>query len=106
MDLQLRGKVAVVAGGSRGCGRGIAEVLADEGALVLLSGRQKEAVSATVEAIRGAGGQAEGVVADMTDRADAERIIASARAAYGNPDILITNSPGSVPDPATNRWRG
>lgn len=106
MDLQLKGKVAVVAGGSRGCGRGIAEVLAEEGARVLVSGRQESAVSATVQGIRSAGGQADGIVADMTDRADAVRIIEQARAVYGDPDILITNSPGSVPDPVTNRWRG
>lgn len=40
MDLGLGNKVAVVAGGSRGCGRAISEVLAAEGACVLLSGRQ------------------------------------------------------------------
>jgi 3-oxoacyl-[acyl-carrier protein] reductase len=106
MDLGLDGKVAVVAGGSRGCGRGIAEVLAEEGVRVLVTGRQKDAVEATVMGIRAAGGQADGVVADMTDRGDVARIMASARAVYGDPDILVTNSPGSVPDPATNRWRG
>ena len=42
MDLGLDKKVAVVAGGSRGCGRGISEALAAEGASVLLSGRQDD----------------------------------------------------------------
>ena len=96
MDLELGGKVAVVAGGSRGCGRGIAEVLAAEGARVVLSGRQQAAVHDTVEAIRAAGGEAQGVVADMAEKAGASNIIAAAREAYGSPDILVTNC---------TRWR-
>jgi len=106
MELGLRDKVAVVAGGSRGCGRGIAEVLAAEGARVLLSGRQREPVEATVAAIRAAGGTASGVVADMTEPAGAAQIVQAAREAFGAPDILVINSPGPVPDRATNRWRG
>lgn len=106
MDLGLAGKVAVVAGGSRGCGRGISEELAKEGAHVVLSGRVKEAVQATVEAIRAFGGKAVGVVADMTVKAQAQRIIGEARESFGAPEILVVNSPGAVPDPKTNRWRG
>jgi 3-oxoacyl-[acyl-carrier protein] reductase len=106
MDLGLTDKVAVVAGGSRGCGRGIAEALASEGAKVVLSGRNGEAVQATVDAIRAAGGQAAGVVADMTAKTGAQLIIAAAREAFGSPDVLVVNSPGPVPDRETNRWRG
>ena len=47
MGLGLSGKTAVVAGGSRGCGRGISEVLAAEGAAVVFSGRNPDAVAAT-----------------------------------------------------------
>ena len=57
MDLGLNKKVAVVAGGSRGCGRGISAALAAEGACVLLSGRRDDAVRSPVEAIRAAGGR-------------------------------------------------
>lgn len=106
MDLGLDGKVAVVAGGSRGCGRGISAALAAEGAQVLLSGRQEDAVQATVEAIRAAGGRAAGVVADMTVKDGAQRIVAAACEHFGAPDILVINSPGPVPDRTTNRWRG
>jgi 3-oxoacyl-[acyl-carrier protein] reductase len=106
MDLGLTGKIAVVAGGSRGCGRGISESLAREGALVVLTGRQQEAVNASVESIRSKGGKAIGVVADMTLKADAQRIIAEARKGFGDPDILVVNSPGAVPDFKSNRWRG
>ena len=106
MDLGLIGKVVVVAGGSRGCGQGISEALAAEGALVVLSGRQAEAVASSVDAIRAAGCRAAGVVADMTDKTGAKRIVATAREHFGMPDILVINSPGPVPDRATNRWRG
>lgn len=75
MDLGLSGKTAVVAGGSRGCGRGISEVLAAEGAAVVFSGRQRGPVTATETAIRAAGGTAVGVVADMTTREGALAII-------------------------------
>lgn len=98
MDLGLKDKVTVVAGGSRGCGRGISESLAAEGAKVVLSGRNAEAVQATVEAIRKAGGTAVGVVADMTTKAGAQQIIAAAASAgFGAPDVLVVNSPGPVP---------
>jgi 3-oxoacyl-[acyl-carrier protein] reductase len=94
MDLGLNDKVAVVAGGSRGCGRGIAEELAREGAAVVLSGRNADAVDATVAHIRAQGGRAHGVVADMVDKAGAGSIVAAARSAYGDPDILVVNPPG------------
>jgi len=68
MDLGLSGKTAVVAGGSRGCGRGISEVLAAEGAAVVFSGHQRGPVTATETALLAAGGKTVRVVADMTTR--------------------------------------
>jgi 3-oxoacyl-[acyl-carrier protein] reductase len=106
MDLGIKNKVAVVAGGSRGCGRGVSEALAQEGARVVLSGRVPQAVDAAVAAIRSAGGIAHGVVASMTDKLQAQQIIAEACKVYGDPEILVVNSPGPVPDRLSNRWRG
>ena len=106
MDLGLNGKIAIVAGGSRGCGRGVAEELAREGARVLLSGRLSGKVEETAASIRAAGGQALGVTADMTGEAGCATIVEAARDAFGDPDILIVNSPGPFPDPKTNRGRG
>ena len=106
MDLGLSGKTAVVAGGSRGCGRGISEVLAAEGAAVVFSGRQRGPVTATETALLAAGGKTVGVVADMTTRESALAIIRTAQEHFGDPDILVVNSPGAVPDPVTGRWRG
>ncbi|MEP7349460.1 MAG: SDR family oxidoreductase [Sphingorhabdus sp.] len=106
MDLGIKDKVAVVAGGSRGCGFGIAMELAREGARVLLSGRNSDAVVSAVSAITAAGGTAQGVVADMTDKPGADSIIAAARDHFGPVAILVVNSPGPVPDPHTGHWRG
>ena len=103
MDLGLSGKTAVVAGGSRGCGRGISEVLAAEGAAVVFSGRNRDAVTAAEAAIQSGGGKAVGVVADMTTRDGALNIVRAARERFGDPDILVVNSPGAVPDRATGR---
>lgn len=100
MDLGLKGKVAIVAGGSRGCGRGIVEELAREGASVVLSGRNREAVQSTVAHVQALGGSAHGVVADMLLKADAGRIVSEARTTFGDPDILVVNPPGP------NRVRG
>lgn len=97
MDMGIAGKIAVVAGGSRGCGRGISEALAAEGARVVLTGRQADSVAATVDAIRLAGGTAHGVVADMTVADGVASILAAAREAYGDPDILVVNSPAPFP---------
>jgi 3-oxoacyl-[acyl-carrier protein] reductase len=106
MDLALEGKVAIVAGGSRGCGRAISERLAAEGARVLLSGRDGQAVEATVAAIQRCGGAVSGVVADMVSKDGPRAIVQAASDAFGEPEILVVNSPGPVPDRETNRWRG
>ena len=94
MDLGLGNKIAVVAGGSSGCGLGIAAELAKEGASVVVSGRTKEKVDAAVSHIHGFGGKAVGVVADMAIRSDALEIVEQARRSFGDPDILVVNPPG------------
>jgi 3-oxoacyl-[acyl-carrier protein] reductase len=106
MELELKDKVAIVAGGARGCGRAIAERLALEGARVLLTGRDAANVSSTAAAIREIGGDAQGLVADMVASDGAAAIANATRAHFGEADILVVNSPGPIPDRKTNRWRG
>lgn len=95
MDLGLRGKVAIVTGGSRGIGRAIALALADEGCAVAISARGREGLDRTVEEIRGLGVPALGVVGDMTRVADVERLFGEAVARLGGVDVLVNNVGGS-----------
>ena len=106
MDLGLMEKIALVAGGSRGCGYAIAEELASEGAKVVLSGRQVEQVEAAERALRDRGFVATGIAADMTTEGGCDAMVDVARKTYGDPDILVVNSPGPFPDTRSNRGRG
>jgi 3-oxoacyl-[acyl-carrier protein] reductase len=89
--LDLSGKIAIVTGASRGIGRAIAEGLAGRGAFVFAAARANNA-SATVEAIRAAGGGAEAVSLEVTDAASVERMIAGALEQKGRIDILVNNA--------------
>jgi len=97
MDLGLRNRVAVVAAGSKGLGRAVAEELSAEGASVVICARGREALDATVARIRDAGGRAHGVAADVSIAADVARVVDEAVRAYGPVDILVTNSGGPKP---------
>jgi 3-oxoacyl-[acyl-carrier protein] reductase len=95
MDLGLNDKVALVAGGSRGCGLAIASELAREGCAVILTGREPEHVERAVAGIEKDKGRVHGIVGDMSDEADATRIAAEAAARFGSPDILVINPPSA-----------
>ena len=100
MDFGIKGRVALSGGGSKGMGRAVSEDLGREGCRVVVCARGKEAVDETVDAIRAAGGEAIGVYADMNTK---EGILAAqnaARAAYGDPEIVVGNTYG----PTHGRW--
>ena len=91
--MRLANKVAVVTGGSRGIGRGIALKLASEGAKVVVNYRVNSAAADEVVAfIREQGGEAISVQADVSQMAEAQRLIKAAVQAYGRLDILINNA--------------
>jgi len=94
MDLGLRDRVAIVAAGSKGLGRAIAEELAAEGAAVAICARGASALDETCDAIRRRGGRAHGVVADVSIPGSAARVADEAVQAFGPVDILVTNSGG------------
>jgi 3-oxoacyl-[acyl-carrier protein] reductase len=85
----LTGQVAVVTGAARGIGRGIASVLAAEGASVVIADIDAGAAETTAAEL---GGTAIAVAADVTDRPSVEALAAAALAAFGRIDILAANA--------------
>jgi 3-oxoacyl-[acyl-carrier protein] reductase len=108
MDLQLRGRTALVTGASMGIGRAIALGLAKEGVAVASVARRKELLDALAEEIVTAGGPRPSViVADVMASDAAERISGAALGALGHVDILINSAGGSRPlpvDAPEERW--
>ncbi|HJU28979.1 MAG TPA: SDR family oxidoreductase [Candidatus Binataceae bacterium] len=100
MDLGLKGKTALVLGGSKGLGRGVAEALAAEGVAVAMLARGKEALDKAVEEMTGRGFRAIGISADLAEWASIEGAANSAREQLGPIDILLNNSGGPPPSRA------
>ena len=91
MDLGLKGKRAVITGGSKGIGRAIAEGFAAEGADVAICARNADEVAATVAALKAAGGRAFGKALDVADGEALKAWIAESAAALGGIDALVCN---------------
>jgi gluconate 5-dehydrogenase len=88
----LDGRVALVTGASRGIGFAIAEALADNGARVLLNGRDRTMLVRKTEEIRAKGGKAEVAAFDVTDAAIVVKAVADAADKFGRLDILVNNA--------------
>jgi NAD(P)-dependent dehydrogenase (short-subunit alcohol dehydrogenase family) len=108
MAKKLAGKVALVTGASRGIGRAISIALAGEGATVVLTARAAEKLKATAELAKKAGGQAEIVIAELTDEDSIKNLVAAVAAEYGQLDILVNNAgvtySAKLEDTATDDW--
>lgn len=113
MELALGGKVALVAGGSKGVGRGISDALVDEGANVCICSRNEEEVRRAASELeeRGAkGARAVAVVADLTEEGDRERLVEETVGELGHVDILVNNAGtvgegGTLEDTPLEAWR-
>jgi NAD(P)-dependent dehydrogenase (short-subunit alcohol dehydrogenase family) len=88
----LRGQSALITGGSRGLGRALGEALAAAGARVVLVARERAPLEEAVAAIRGRGGEAYPIAADVADRDATHAIAGQAAALVGPIDILINNA--------------
>jgi 3-oxoacyl-[acyl-carrier protein] reductase len=113
VNLGLEGKVALVTGGSKGVGRGVADALVAEGCHVCICSRDEEEVRHAAEEIEdaGAGGASVlAVAADMTDGEDRGRLVAETMEELGAIDILVNNA-GTVgggrtlEDTSLEAWR-
>lgn len=93
----LSGKTALVTGGSRGIGKAAAQLLARQGARVILTyARDAEAARATVESIEAAGGQAEAEKLDTSSFEQSEKTVAAIAKRAGQLDILVANAGISI----------
>jgi 3-oxoacyl-[acyl-carrier protein] reductase len=97
MDLGIAGRTAVVCASTSGLGEAVARALAAEGAHVVVSGRRGERARQIAGELPGA----VGVEVDLTDPDGAQRLLAAARDAFGEVDILVLNGPGPAPRTAT-----
>ena len=96
MDLGIAGKNALVTGGSRGLGRQCAVSLAAEGVNVAICGRTQETIDGTVAELESMGVKAFGVVADVIDSSDMQRLHDETVSGLGPIDILVNNAGGSI----------
>lgn len=92
MDLDLRGKVALVTGASRGIGKAIAQSLLNEGCAVAICGRNAERLDGAVRELSTAGPRVLGVPVDTTDAAAVAKFVDAALEAFGRIDILVNNA--------------
>jgi len=95
--VRLEGKTAIVTGGSRGIGRGIAERLAAEGARVAVIYRSRpDEAEKVVAAIEAGGGRAHAWQCDVTRKAEVDATIAAVADHWGGLDILVNNAGGKL----------
>jgi L-fucose dehydrogenase len=92
MDLNLKDKVIIVTGGAKGIGEGISKLLAAEGAIAVIVGRNETDNLKTLAEITEKGGQGLQVVAELTSPAEAEKAVKAVIAAFGRIDGLVNNA--------------
>ena len=92
MDLQLRGKIIIVTGGAKGIGEGIVKVLADEGAIPVVIGRNEKDNQKVVSEVESQGGEAFQFPTELTDPIQCEYAVKAVISKYGRIDGLVNNA--------------
>ena len=105
MDLQLKGKSAIITGSTKGIGRAIAETLADECCNVGVCARNQGEVDETVAALTAKGVKACGSVVDVTDAASLEAWVNHCAETLGSIDIFVPNVSAGGADSSEAGWR-
>jgi 2,4-dienoyl-CoA reductase [(3E)-enoyl-CoA-producing], peroxisomal len=100
VDGLLEGRVALVTGGGTGITGGVARALAGAGARVVLVSRRMENLEPAAERIRGAGGEALAVAADVRNVEEVERAVSAAVEKFGRLDIVVNGAAGNFLCPA------
>ena len=104
MDLGLKGKKAIITGGSKGIGLASAHALADEGADIAICSRNIDDVNAALEALKGKGVNAIGGAVDVADGDALKTWIASAIGDLGGLDILVPQVSAGGGNPSEDGW--
>lgn len=104
MDLKLKGLNTVILGGTRGIGRSIAELMAQEGSNIAICARNADQVKETELALAKLGVKAVGGVADIADHKRLAQWVAEAGAALGGIDILISNASAIAQGNGAGAW--
>ena len=97
MDLQLKGRVAMITGPAKGMGAAITRAFATEGSKLALVGRDVAAVEPVAKEVRDLGAEAIVVPCDLVDANQCEQAAAATNAAFGRIDILVNVAGGSGP---------
>ncbi len=105
MDLGLKGKKAIVTGGTRGIGRAIADLLADEGCDIALCARGEAGVEEAVAALAGKGVKAKGGAVDVADTKALRAWVAEAAERLGGLDVFVANVSALAQAMDEDSWR-
>jgi dehydrogenase/reductase SDR family protein 4 len=93
---QLRDKVAIVTGGSRGIGQSIAEVFAREGATVIICGRKQDTLEQVAAGIKGVAGRVVPMVCHVGKLEELQRLVDATARDFGKIDILVNNAATNI----------